>query len=71
MNAAYIKVGLGGCDMGAGYLLHGWLDSPTPRNSCFTGRFILAERAKAMGSSAKSSPRTSYWTSRWSLPEIC
>ncbi len=49
MNAAYIRVGLGGCDMGAGYLLPRLVGLSNASEFLLTGRFILAERAKAMG----------------------
>jgi enoyl-CoA hydratase/carnithine racemase len=49
MNAAYIRVGLGGCDMGAGYLLPRLVGLSNASEFLLTGRFISAERAKAMG----------------------
>lgn len=49
LNAAYIRVGLGGCDMGAGYLLPRLVGLSNASEFLLTGRFIQAERAKAMG----------------------
>jgi enoyl-CoA hydratase/carnithine racemase len=49
MNAAYIRVGLGGCDMGAGYLLPRLVGLSNASEFLLTGRFINAERALHMG----------------------
>lgn len=49
MNAAYIKIGLGGCDMGAGYLLPRLVGLSNASEFLLTGRFIDAERAMRMG----------------------
>jgi enoyl-CoA hydratase/carnithine racemase len=49
MNAAYIRIGLGGCDMGAGYLLPRLVGLSSASEFLLTGRFISAERAEAMG----------------------
>ncbi len=49
MNAAYIRVGLGGCDMGAGYLLPRLIGLSNASEFLLTGRFIGAERALRMG----------------------
>ena len=49
MNAAYIRVGLGGCDMGAGYLLPRLVGLSNASEFLLTGRFIGAERALRMG----------------------
>ena len=49
MNAAYIRVGLGGCDMGAGYLLPRLIGLSNASEFLLTGRFINAERALRMG----------------------
>lgn len=48
-NAAYIRVGLGGCDMGAGYLLPRLVGLSNASEFLLTGRFISAERALRMG----------------------
>jgi len=49
MNAAYIRIGLGGCDMGAGYLLPRLIGLSNASEFLLTGRFIQAERALRMG----------------------
>jgi enoyl-CoA hydratase/carnithine racemase len=49
MNAGYFKMGLGGCDMGSGYLLPRLVGLSTASEFLMTGRFINAERAKAIG----------------------
>ena len=49
MNAAYIRVGLGGCDMGAGYLLPRLVGLSVASELLLTGRFLGAERARAVG----------------------
>ncbi len=49
MNAAYLRVGLGGCDMGSGYLLPRLVGVSVATEFLMSGRFIEAERAKAIG----------------------
>lgn len=49
MNAAYIRVGVGGCDMGAGYLLPRLIGLSVASELLLTGRFLGADRAKAVG----------------------
>jgi len=49
MNAAYIRVGVGGCDMGSGYLLPRLVGLSVSSEYLLTGRFLKAERAKAVG----------------------
>ena len=49
LNAAYLKVGLGGCDMGSGYFLPRLVGVSIASEFLMTGRFIDAERAKAIG----------------------
>ena len=49
MNAAYIKIGVGGCDMGSGYLLPRLVGLSVASEFLLTGRFIKAERAKSIG----------------------
>lgn len=49
MNAAYIKIGVGGCDMGSGYLLPRLVGLSVASEFLLTGRFIKADRAKAIG----------------------
>lgn len=49
MNAAFIKIGLGGCDIGASYLLPRLVGASAAAEMLFTGMTIDAERALAMG----------------------
>jgi len=49
MNAAYIRVGVGGCDMGSGYLLPRLVGLSVASEFLLSGRFLEAERAKAVG----------------------
>ena len=49
LNAAYLRVGLGGCDMGSGYLLPRLVGLSVASELLMTGRFIHAERAQAVG----------------------
>lgn len=49
MNAAYIKIGLGGCDMASSYLLPRLVGASLASELLLTGRFIPAERALRLG----------------------
>lgn len=49
MNAAFIKVGLGGCDVGASYLLPRLIGASPAASILFTGRDLSPERAYALG----------------------
>ena len=49
MNAAYIRIGLGGCDMGASYFLPRLVGSSVASEYLLTGRFMSAEKALACG----------------------
>lgn len=49
MNAAFIKIGLGGCDVGASYLLPRLIGASAAAEILFTGMDIDAERALALG----------------------
>ena len=49
MNAAYIKIGLGGCDMGASYFLPRLVGSSVASEYLLTGKFMSAEKAVACG----------------------
>ena len=49
MNAAYIKIGLGGCDMGSSYFLPRLVGSSLASEMILTGRFVDAERALSSG----------------------
>jgi len=48
MNAAYIKIGLTGCDMGSSYFLPRLVGSSVASELLMTGRFIHAQRALAV-----------------------
>jgi len=48
MNAAYIKVGLTGCDMGSSYFLPRLVGTSVASELLLTGRFIHAPRALAV-----------------------
>jgi enoyl-CoA hydratase/carnithine racemase len=49
MNAAYIRAGLGGCDMGAGYFLTRLAGHSLASELALTGRFIDANRCFSLG----------------------
>lgn len=49
MNAAYIRIGLGGCDMGASYFLPRLVGASVAAEYLLTGRFMAAEKALACG----------------------
>lgn len=49
MNAAYIRIGVGGCDMGSGYLLPRLIGLSVTSELLLTGRFLKAEKAKSVG----------------------
>jgi len=49
MNAAFIKLGLSGCDVGVSYLLPRLLGASVAAELILTGRFIDAERARELG----------------------
>lgn len=49
MNAAYIRIGLGGCDMASSYFLPRLVGASLASEMILTGRFIHAERALRSG----------------------
>ena len=49
MNAAYIRIGLGGCDMASSYFLPRLVGASLASEMILTGRFIKAERAVSSG----------------------
>jgi len=49
MNGAFLRVGLGGCDMGSGYFLPRLVGHSLASELLMTGNFINAERALATG----------------------
>ena len=48
-NAAYIRIGVGGTDMGSGYFLPKIVGHAIATEYMMTGRFISAERAREIG----------------------
>ena len=49
MNAAFIKIGLGGCDVGVSYLLPRLIGASVSAELLLTGRDLDAERAHRLG----------------------
>lgn len=49
MNAAYIKVGLGGCDLGCSYFLPRLVGASVASEYILTGRFMTADKALRYG----------------------
>jgi enoyl-CoA hydratase len=49
MNAAFIKLGLSGCDVGVSYLLPRLINASVAAELILTGRFIGAQRAHELG----------------------
>lgn len=49
MNCAYIRIGLGGCDMGSSYFLPRLVGASLASELILTGKFIDAERALSLG----------------------
>jgi enoyl-CoA hydratase/carnithine racemase len=49
MNAAFIKLGLSGCDVGVSYLLPRLVGASVAAELILTGRFVGAERARELG----------------------
>ena len=49
MNAAFIKLGLSGCDVGVSYLLPRLVGAAVAAELILTGRFVHAERARELG----------------------
>jgi enoyl-CoA hydratase/carnithine racemase len=49
MNAAYIKIGLGGCDMGSSYFLPRLVGASVAAEYILTGKFMHADKALQCG----------------------
>jgi len=49
MNAAFIRIGLSGCDVGVSYFLPRLVGASLAAELPLTGRFIHAERARSLG----------------------
>jgi enoyl-CoA hydratase/carnithine racemase len=56
MNAAFIKLGLSGCDIGVSYFLPRMLGASVAAELIMTGRFLHAPRAEALGFISKLAP---------------
>jgi len=56
MNAAFIKLGLSGCDVGVSYLLPRLVGASLAAELILTGRFLHAEKAREMGLVSKVVP---------------
>lgn len=56
MNAAFIRIGLTGCDMGASYFLPRMVGSSVAAEYLLTGRFIDAQRALGLGLYSRVGP---------------
>ena len=57
MNAAFIRIGLSGCDVGVSYLLPRLIGASVAAELLMTGRFLLAERAERLGLFSKVVPQ--------------
>lgn len=55
-NAAFIKIGLTGCDMGSSYWLPRMLGASVAAEMLLTGRFLQADRAYQLGFVSKVAP---------------
>lgn len=49
MNCAYIRIGLGGCDMGSSYFLPRLVGASLASELILTGKFVSADRALGLG----------------------
>lgn len=56
MNAAFIRLGLGGCDVGVSYFLPRMVGSSVAAEYLLTGRFIEAHRARELGLASMVAP---------------
>ena len=55
-NAAFIKIGVSGCDMGSSYFLPRMVGASLAAEMLLTGRFLHADRAYTMGFVSKVAP---------------
>lgn len=69
MNAAYIKIGLGGCDMGASYFLPRLVGSSVASEYLLTGRFMNADKAVACGLVSEIVPQADLLTKALALAD--
>jgi len=56
MNAAFIRIGLGACDVGVSYFLPRMVGSSVAAEYMLTGRFMDAQRAYALGLVSRVGP---------------
>jgi enoyl-CoA hydratase/carnithine racemase len=56
MNAAYVRIGLTGCDMGSSYLLPRMVGASVAAELLMTGNFVDAARAEKLGLVSKVVP---------------
>ncbi|WP_372972552.1 enoyl-CoA hydratase/isomerase family protein [Marinobacter sp.] len=56
MNAAFIKLGISGCDVGVSYFLPRMVGSSVAAEYLLTGRFMEAERARELGLTSMVAP---------------
>ena len=68
MNAAYIKIGLGGCDMGSSYFLPRLVGIQQALEWCYTGRIFDAAEAKAKGYSFPAAWASPQWRKAFPKP---
>ena len=55
-NAAFIKIGVSGCDMGSSYFLPRMVGASVASEMLLTGRFLHADRAYSLGFVSKVAP---------------
>ncbi len=56
MNDAFARIGMSGCEMGVSYFLPRLVGLPVARELIYTGRFVDAARAVAIGLASASGP---------------
>lgn len=56
MNDAFARIGMSGCEMGVSYFLPRLVGLPVARELIYTGRFVDARRAVAIGLASASAP---------------
>jgi len=56
MNDAFARIGMSGCEMGVSYFLPRLVGLPIARELIYTGRFVDAERAVAIGLASAAAP---------------
>lgn len=69
MNAAYIKIGLGGCDIASSYFLPRLIGASAAAEIILTGRFINAERALKFGLVSEVVPQEQLFAKGMALAE--